>query len=304
MNNCMDVSTVLNDAQRQQLESLDENDVLILDHIESLPVDANFRTEAYIALMCLGGKATCRIGASTLELGPDDVFLCNPNQFVENAMASLDFKCIVLLMSQSYIENFLILGGDKWSTKYIVKTTPVIHLEAEERDLFLRDIAYLRQKMAEPHTLHHKEIISLLLQSMTYEFFDCVNPKLQLIGYSYTSAEMLFNRFMEMATVDGIVNRQVKFYADQLCITPKYLSVVCKRVMGKSPSSILNSLTAEHIRRMLRNTNKSVKEIATEANFANLSAFGKFVRRELGTSPRQLRMQMKESLGGQQPATV
>ena len=94
-----------------------------------------------------------------------------------------------------------------------------------------------------------------------------------------------------MAGAETPRHRDVGYYASRLCITPKYLSVVCRKMVGKPASDILNGMTVEYIKTQLRSTDKTVKEIAAEAGFDNLSFFGKYVRRELGMSPRDYRTQ-------------
>lgn len=94
---------------------------------------------------------------------------------------------------------------------------------------------------------------------------------------------------MALAMEQTPQQREVRNYADLLCITPKYLSAICKRQAGHTASDILDGLTMEHIKRQLRTTSKSVKQIAHEAGFQNLSFFGKYVKRELGESPRSYR---------------
>ena len=60
---------------------------------------------------------------------------------------------------------------------------------------------------------------------------------------------------------------------------------------GKPASELINDMTVNNIRRMLRSTDKTVKEISVEMGFSSLSFFGKYVRRELGVSPREYRQQ-------------
>ena len=85
-------------------------------------------------------------------------------------------------------------------------------------------------------------------------------------------------------------NRDVKFYADKLNISPKYLSNICKRVSGKSASIIINQYVIKSIKHSLIYTNKSIKEIALELNFENISFFGKYTKRVLGLSPKIYRL--------------
>lgn len=129
------------------------------------------------------------------------------------------------------------------------------------------------------------------MQAMAYEFYDCIAPKLQLQLSSYSSADLIFKRFMTLVTENTPRHRDVAFYAEKLCITPKYLTTVCKQASGKPASEIIGTYATNHIKRLLRSTEKSVKEVAHEAGFDNLSFFGKYVRRELGVSPREFRLQ-------------
>lgn len=101
--------------------------------------------------------------------------------------------------------------------------------------------------------------------------------------------EYIFRRFIEKLSKDNGMHRSVSYYADALFYTPKYLSKVIKDACGKNPSTLINEYTMEHIKYQLRNSDKSIKEIAEEFNFPNQSFFGKYVKAHLGVSPQQYR---------------
>jgi AraC-like DNA-binding protein len=81
----------------------------------------------------------------------------------------------------------------------------------------------------------------------------------------------------------------VSYYADKLCLTPKYLSIVCQRVSGKSPMQWITENVMEDCYAMLRETNKTVKEISDGLGFPNSSFFGQFFRRQAGMTPLEYR---------------
>ena len=85
--------------------------------------------------------------------------------------------------------------------------------------------------------------------------------------------------------------RSVSVFANMMHVTPKYLSKCVKNESGRSPLDIIHETTAATIRRQLRYSNKTVKEICMELDFPNLSFFGKFVREHLGLSPTEFRQQ-------------
>ena len=279
---------------RRHLDSLSEDDVAVFDLIGDLPHNEKIYTETYVLLLCLEGRASCQIGDKVHTVVHGDLFLCQPRLLLENAMASLDFKCQGLITSEKFLQSILFLGGKVWDAKIVVRDNPVVHLTEEELETAMHNNAFLRYKLNQPKRPHHKEMIRMLLQAYVHEFYDMIMPKLQLEDYSYTSAENLFSRFMDLATRETPREREVKFYADKLCITPKYLSYICKSVSGQTASAILNTMTIEYIKRELRQSTRTVKEIAATAGFDNLSFFGKYVRRELGVSPREYRQSAME----------
>lgn len=285
----MEIKDYADDELRHKLETISEDDVVAFDHIDNLPQNETIRTEYYIVLMCLGGKASCRLGDRTFEVVKNDIFLCHPKQFVENAMASLDFRCQGLVVSPSYLESVFLISGNMWNARLAITHQPVLHLTDEEMQLAVYNNDLIRTKLNAPRLPHSKEMLRTLFKSLMYEFYDMLMPKLSFQPQNYTSAQTLFNRFLDLASVDTPRHRDVKYYADRLCVTSKYLSAVCKQQSGSTASDILGRLSLDHIKRELRSPDKTVKEIAAWAGFDNLSFFGKYVRRELGVSPREFR---------------
>lgn len=100
-----------------------------------------------------------------------------------------------------------------------------------------------------------------------------------------------------MANFNSIVeknykkHRGVKFYADQLCLTPKYLSTTVKNATGKTANWWINYYVLRDAKRMLIEERKPVKEIASALNFGDQLLFGKYFRRQVGLSPVHYRAQ-------------
>jgi len=83
--------------------------------------------------------------------------------------------------------------------------------------------------------------------------------------------------------------QQVNYYAEKLCITPKYLSTVCRKVSGKSPIRWITDSVMEDSYQLLRNTDMTVKEISNKLGFPNSSFFGQYFREHAGTTPIEYR---------------
>lgn len=289
----MEVKYFSESDARSIMDAISETDVMVFDHVDNLPQNETIHSESYILLLCLDGKASCRLSDKVYEVQRNDLFLCHPQQFVENAMASLDFKCKGLILSPQYLESIFLLGGNIWNAKSAIQRNPLVHLTEEEMQIAVYNNAFIQSKLKATSQPHYKEMIKLLLQSLIFEFYDTIVSKLDLglDKEAFSAAETIFCKFMDMAESETPRQREVRYYADKLCVSAKYLSAICKKRSGYTASEILNHKTIERLKYKLRSSNKSIKEIAVEAGFDNISFFGKYVRRQLGVSPREYRRQ-------------
>jgi AraC-like DNA-binding protein len=83
--------------------------------------------------------------------------------------------------------------------------------------------------------------------------------------------------------------RQVTFFADKLCLTPKYLSMTIKEVTGHPASSWINEMVILETKRLLKATELTALQVSEELNFPNPSFFGRFFKQHTGMTPLQFR---------------
>lgn len=116
-----------------------------------------------------------------------------------------------------------------------------------------------------------------------------ITPIMSNKAGSITRAQSLYSQFLDLLDKHITQERQISYYASKLFITPKYLSVIVKKISGKSANYWINSKLIEIIKFQLVNTSKSIKEIAYALNFSNNSSFGKYFKTQIGISPSEFR---------------
>ena len=84
-------------------------------------------------------------------------------------------------------------------------------------------------------------------------------------------------------------NREVAYYADKLCVTPKYLSEVCKKVSSYSANSWINRYASIELVHLLKDKSLSLTDIAYMFDFSSQSHFSRFVQNYLGQKPSAFR---------------
>ena len=86
--------------------------------------------------------------------------------------------------------------------------------------------------------------------------------------------------------------REVDFYAQELSITPKYVTEVCKKSSPKTPSEWIQNYTTQRLIILLENKKLGFTAIADLLNFSSPSFFSRYVRKVLGVSPSDYRQKL------------
>ena len=89
--------------------------------------------------------------------------------------------------------------------------------------------------------------------------------------------------------------RGVRFYAEQLCISPKYLSSVIKNLSGFTVQQLVFQAIIKQAIFYINNSDKSIKQISDLLHFPNASAFGTFFKKQTGVSPRHYKEASRQS---------
>ena len=123
---------------------------------------------------------------------------------------------------------------------------------------------------------------------MIYDITNIIYQQ-QTNNKSQTRAEAIFSKFLPLLEENYKRERRVSWYADQLCITSKYLSETIKQVSRRTPNEWINSYVVLETRVLLKNSTMSIKEIAQELHFPNQSFLGKYFKDHVGMSPSEYR---------------
>nr|WP_255669551.1 helix-turn-helix domain-containing protein [Myroides oncorhynchi] len=102
-------------------------------------------------------------------------------------------------------------------------------------------------------------------------------------------------QFEELLEIHFKEQSGVAFYAEKLKITPNYLNILCKKVLGTNAGSLVQNRLLLEAKRLLTTTNISVKEIAFSLSFNDTSYFNNFFKKQLGVTPGEFRSSYKKS---------
>lgn len=254
----------------------------------------SIRTDMFVIFGCSTGKMNIEINATPRIMYADNLLVLHPNDIVDNCMVSPDFEGFILCLSQrGILEQFS--STELWDRAFQFVENPVIPVGKDINHLIRLYGEILKMKIKMERTVYQKEIIMSLVHAMLYELLAYTEkPGAPVYGKGLVKQrDVLFKRFLRLLSESQIKSRFVSTYAAKLCITPKHLSSVCKQVSGKTALAWINECISKDIRYWLKNSDKSIKEIAAMLDFPNISFFGKYCRSHCGASPVQLRKQLR-----------
>lgn len=99
----------------------------------------------------------------------------------------------------------------------------------------------------------------------------------------------MFNRFMMLVERDYKLSRDVAYYASQMNITPKYLTLIVRQMTHETPKHIIDHYTILQLKLQLTASRQNVKEIAWEYHFNDVSFFCRYFKRHTGLTPMEIR---------------
>ena len=107
------------------------------------------------------------------------------------------------------------------------------------------------------------------------------------IAEFFFNQEEIFQRFISLVNAYSKRERNVSFYADKLCLTPRYLNTVIRQASQQTVMDWINQSIILEAKVLLKHSNRLVYQISDELNFPNPSFFSKFFKRMTGMTPHE-----------------
>ena len=214
---------------------------------------------------------------------------------------SADWQCHILINTTQRLNKtiYSCLQIEKdWHKKMLfVHSHPVLTISNQVLEN-MQQIFQMFLAHSDSDNIYHQRIQYLLGQSALFELFAWIDHEIQQhppqrleLDQSTDRKQQLLLEFMRLLQENKGTERRVSWYAEQMCITVKYLQAICRSTANASPIEIINQLAINEIKSLLSNTNMTIKEIAIHMQFSSASSFCKYFHRLTGMSALSYREQ-------------
>lgn len=248
------------------------------------------RLNALIIGVGTEGETSLTSNLQEFRLKKDSLFIFSPKHILQ-VQSNNRFKAHLIVIAPDFLKRINIDTKRMMPLFLQFGSLPCMELTHAESQSLRSFISMVEQELKGSETDFSSEIIGGLIAATIYKVGDILTHYLtehpEVDSPIHNRAEEYFRQFTELLGEHYKHERSVGFYARQLCITPKYLTTLIKRISGKSVSEWIDNFVILEAKTLLKYSNMSVQEIAYYLNFPNQSFFGSYFKRNAGMSPSQ-----------------
>lgn len=266
-----------------------DGNIAFADGITSIPnLKEAFKVNFLSVVFCHLGNLKLRLNDKEHVINEHNALFIGNNTVVSDISHSDDFECKIVVVTNTITMNFINKSIIDAVTQ--ISTRPVAQFAPEETELLLKYYELALFKIEHPQVNYSRETLMDVLRGFALDMLSAVSRRIsESENNMLRQGDKLYHKFLLLLADNETNERSVQYFADKLYVSPKYLTSICNEKSGSTASDLIASSIVSRIRQMLQYSDKSIKEIAADMNFDNLSFFGKYVKKHLGDSPNNFR---------------
>lgn len=232
-------------------------------------------------LLPLCGKVRISINLIEYTIYPGDVMLISPGSIAQILEMTADFDVRMVAPANTFME--LTCKNDFFS-RYLSGQLNVL-LKASDEDRKVIDNFFSLIWDLLQNSTYQKEVIQHLVTAL-FHHIEYIWKRTQTFAQSPSRQEDLFQRFIVLVNANCKEERNVGFYADKLCLTPRYLNTIIKQISQQTVMDWINQAIILEAKVLLKHSDLLVYQVSDKLNFPNPSFFCKFFKRITGMTPQ------------------
>lgn len=249
---------------------------------------SDFHSNYHVHILCREGMMSFSNGRKNYTSAKDDLVIWQMSNTIQNVSYSEDFNADFLIVSPNFLSHFN--PEMTWATQgfIFIRMNPSYHLTDNALRTIENDFHQFKLRLAADDEMFKIELLGRQMQIFLYDLWIIYSKGITEMNANDNSS-LIFLRFISLVQQHCKKNRDVAFFADLICITPKYLSQVSNKVTNVPASEWINYYATSELVTLLNDNSKTFTQIADEMNFSTMSFFSRYVKKMLGITPSQFR---------------
>jgi AraC-like DNA-binding protein len=276
----------------QNVFGVAELDACLLENKEEkTDYTSPLRLNGLFIFLILQGEAEISLDYVPYQLSANDFLIVMPSHVLQAGNNSSDFKAIIMMVDKVFAEEMNLQKRSPSMTNYLlVHNNPRMKLSPEETTVVKNGLYLLQDKIRQRTHAFHKELLQNAFVGFLLEMANILIGKQEmLVRPTLSRKEEILNQFLQLLFTHVKEHHAVTFFAENLFITPQYLSLILKELTGKSANKWIDEALMAEAKILLKMPNVTIQQVADQLNFSDQSTFGKFFKKHMGVSPMEYR---------------
>lgn len=280
----------MNEKQRRQFK---KDYFLLTSNLDFLKKEV-VSIERFVVLFVERGSAKVRVAGKEYTVNQARFLMVRPLLSLHITDASDDFKANVIGFPSTMLhENTTRIEPPYFMLMYTKMLWPI---SRRDRNLVHNFITLFRFAVADDtKAVYQRELVLALITTFVYGLYSFTYRFTEnILSEDSSRSRELFGRFVKLLNENYTQHHQVAFYAEELCISAKYLTQISRRMVGRTPKQIIDERLVYEASVMLTKHDCSIQEISNKLGFIDQSYFGRFFKRFKNVSPQEYRLRPKQ----------
>ncbi len=255
-----------------------------------------FRFNGYLAYFCLGGEIDLEINLRTFSVSRGTLVINTPGNICRAQSIGedkvQDVNIIVMAMSPEFLTTIRLDFNSLYRESNSILDNPCISLSQEEFET-CRMYMRIAEQLIHSGESRSRDALRYLISSVFYYLGNIWTEKIsearKTADKGSVRSKMTADSFIKLVVEHHNEERNMAFYADKLCLSPKYLSKLVKTQTGRSAPEWIDAFVILEAKNLLKYSEMSIKEIVYKLHFPNQSVFYKFFKAHTGMTPSDYR---------------
>ena len=242
-----------------------------------------------IAIFCLTGRIRFQINLQDFELQTNDLLVVLEKSIGEYRGMDDDTRIAVIAFSSDYFQTAMQIDVTM-SLQRRLYASPLCHLTNKAMEESVAIYRLMKAKIEEKDNPFRKGALLGYTQVLTYNSYKyllAADSGDRISKEKSGRQQELYTQFIHEVQKSYTKERSISYYADVLCVTPKYLSQIVHQVSGRFAGDWITDFVILEAKALLKSRKYTIQQVADMLNFANQSFFGKYFKDKVGCSPSE-----------------
>lgn len=268
-------------------DAIEQRQLMVFDHVSHLSkLNETYITKYLLIALVHSGRLRFEYDKYSVVLNQHDNCVLYPNHIFSVKEASPDYESSVLLIAPSFLTHLRQLHPNHYRPEYHYNVA--FHL-SDDQFQSLHNCFKLLDTISNIDSVQRDELLTQQMDitaTLAETYFRLNHNPFQEMG----KKDQLLSHFFDIIAAHFRESREVKFYAEKLCLSPKYFGTIIRESTGISAHEWIARFVASKAQELLRHhPEMSIQEVSRELGFPDQAVFARYFKSITGTSPKEYR---------------